>query len=372
MRQQNYERTLQRIHAHNSRRWTAGVNHLADRSEEEFRRLFGWAGHKGARKATPPLTMEFAVSRARNTSHEDLPKEFNWTDLKAVQHIRDQGDCGSCWAVATATVLTAHAELAGIDSVFSPQQLVSCTPNPKHCGGTGGCDGATAELAMEYALQKGLSTEDDFPYSADDTECPDDLQVKDDELSLSVVSPAALSVGFTGWTKLEENELLPMMTALVQEGPLAIAVAATDDWMWYAGGIMDTCEKDAVLNHAVALIGYGQDDSEDDVTKYWLLQNSWTKEWGEDGLVRLQRFDDDDEQDYCGWDKKPEDGSGCDGGPEQVRVCGSCGILYDTVVPHFRKPSSLASHKSSSHTSSSHTSSSHKSSSRKTSSHKSK
>jgi len=81
----------------------------------------------------------------------------------------------------------------------------------------------------------------------------------------------------------------------------------------------------------VTLIGYGQDA---DGTKFWRIQNSWGPYFGENGRIRLLR--QDDEESYCGLDRQPQQGSGCQGGPTEVQVCGMCGILYDTVVPIFK------------------------------------
>merc|ERR1719454_2725166 len=77
--------------------------------------------------------------------------------------------CGSCWAVASSLVLQAGAEINGIDRTFSVQELVSCVSNPHHCGGSGGCNGATVELAMQYVADKGLRTNEEWPYFASDS-----------------------------------------------------------------------------------------------------------------------------------------------------------------------------------------------------------
>ena len=119
------------------------------------------------------------------------------------------------------------------------------------------------------------------------------------------------------------------MRALVEKGPVAISVAATP-WQSYTAGIFDGCEPDSVIDHAVVLVGYGNDDKVKE--KYWTIQNSWG-DWGEDGRIRILRRDSDETE--CGIDHQPEVGTGCDGGPKQVTVCGMCGILYDTIVPLF-------------------------------------
>lgn len=80
----------------------------------------------------------------------------------------------------------------------------------------------------------------------------------------------------------------------------------------------------------MTLIGYGKDDD-----KFWLIQNSWGADWGDAGRVKLLRRDSDESE--CGTDKQPEVGTGCDGGPKEVKVCGMCGILYDSVVAKFEK-----------------------------------
>jgi cathepsin L len=248
-----------------------------------------------------------------------------------MKEVEDQLGCGSCWAFAASTVLRAHAELYQTDRRFSQQQIVSCTPNPMQCGGEGGCKGATIELAMDYVARSGCATAEELPYGGIDGTCPSSMLAVARDTS-SGHAFGGLQFGMTGFQKLPENRLEPLLQALTEQGPVGVSLATGFRWNIYYRGIMRACGRDAVIDHAVALVGYGQQAA----TKYWLIQNSWGPEWGEGGFVRLHRQDHDKEAAYCGTDSRPEVGSGCVGGPKEVRVCGSCGILYDAVVPTFQ------------------------------------
>lgn len=241
---------------------------------------------------------------------------------------------------------------------FSVQQIISCTPNPNECGGTGGCQGATAELAMDYVFKYGCKTEEEVPYTAQDSTCPHSLLQDGSvdepaELAKHTASSAA-SLGMVGWTKLPENKVNPLKLALVTKGPVGVSISAGYSWNQYAGGVLDDCPIDAIIDHAVVLIGYGASKPSSSFAsmggsdeaaglKFWHLQNSWGTDWGEKGYLRMLRRDDDDEEGkQCGIDTDPLIGSGCKGGPPSVRVCGTCGLLYDTVIPHFSDRSGSA------------------------------
>jgi len=74
------------------------------------------------------------------------------------------------------------------------------------------------------------------------------------------------------------------------------------------------------------LVGYGTDPQLGD---YWLIRNSWSPQWGEEGYIRLQR----ENPFTCGTDLNPSVGEGCTNGPPTITVCGNCGILYDALYP---------------------------------------
>lgn len=329
-----FEERVAQVHAQNAvpgQLWTAGINKLADRTDMELAQLRGYR-HQARSSSSSSAQQPFELLgwASKPPSLANMPTSFTWAKhLKAMKHVEDQGGCGSCWAFAAATVLRAHSELYQKDRHFSQQQIVSCTPNPRQCGGEGGCKGATIELAMDYVAKAGCSTVRDMPYTGTDGTCPHSmLSLEGSEMS---GHGGGAQFGMTGFQKLPENKLEPLLQALTERGPVGISLATGFKWNIYRHGIMNACQKDAVIDHAVTLVGYGQQAG----TKYWQIQNSWGPSWGEGGFVRLQRHDHEKEAAYCGIDSKPEVGSGCEGGPSKVKVCGTCGILYDAVVPTF-------------------------------------
>jgi len=329
-RRELFEKTLSDVKAHNSkanRRWTAGLNKLADWTESELKSLRGYDGsvrtaaHSGSRGAKASR----AFLQAKSDDFSDLPEEKSWATLETAQHIRNQGSCGSCWAIATATVLEFHTEIHGNKRSFSPQQIVSCTQNPRDCGGTGMCQGATAELAFDFVLKNGCADEATVPYEGVDGTCT----VNQSPSFLESTNGGA-AFGMSGWEKLASNEAEPLMRALVERGPVAVSVGATD-WQSYESGVFDGCEKDNIIDHAVVLMAYGKDATSG--SKFWQIQNSWGDDWGETGHIRMLR--QDNSETYCGTDNKPQEGTACKGEDDPVPVCGMCGVLFDSVVPHF-------------------------------------
>jgi cathepsin L len=248
--------------------------------------------------------------------------------------VKAQGGCGSCWAFATVETVESFAAIKSIShnqsmvlNVLSPQQLVSCAPNPRQCGGTGGCGGSTPELAMEYLAKAGAMTESVMPYMSSDGS----LDVPDCDELYNGTSGVRPSVTITGYETLPSNKYEPVMQALVTKGPLIVTVQASF-WFAYSHGVADPCtnKSNVDINHAVQLVGYGSQDGLD----YWLVRNSWGAEWGEGGYIKIKRGPDEEEN--CAWDLAPEDGLGCaadDDMPEKSWVCGTCGILYDVSYP---------------------------------------
>jgi cathepsin L len=345
-----FDRNLGLVELHNTnpkRRWNAVVNHLSDRTEPELQQLRGLRAVKASRRSTRAsphgsARMGAFLAQTRDVS---VPDEKLWTHLRTAVRDTNQLSCGSCWAVATANMLSINAEIQGLNQTYSPQELVNCVPNPHNCGGSGGCDGATVELAMNWVTSNGLASEGQVPYHASNGQCAKkgpalidghgDADKLGEMIAIGVhhaePQSAGAQMGLTGWERLPENEYEPLIRAIALTGPAAVSVSA-DSWGSYGSGLFDGCSPNAVIDHGVTLVGYGIDKTRNE--KYWTIKNSWGNGWGEQGNIRLLRQEG---KVHCGIDRQPKLGTACDHGPSQVDVCGMCGILYDAVVPFFRK-----------------------------------
>jgi len=314
-RQSIFEGRLATILAHNrgSSSWKQGVNRFTDRTTEELQKVFGLdkALAREYDERDQP-TMAFSRSRA-------LPTSVDWTTKGIVTPVKDQGECGSCWTFATSEVVESYWALAtGQLATLAPQQIASCTANPLDCGGSGGCEGGITQTAFESIIAHGgLASEWTYPYisyQGRDFNCLFNNQ--------TTVPVARLK----GYHKLPSNENTPVLNAL-QQGPLAINVDAST-WHSYESGVYSGCSTtDMDINHVVVLEGYGVDSATGEA--YWLVRNSWSPSWGENGYIRLARLDTPS----CGYDDTPTDGTGCVGGRQNVTVCGTCGLLYSVTYP---------------------------------------
>lgn len=310
-RKYTFQQKLKTIQLHNSNlssTYKENVNKFTALTDDEMNQFKGY-NRAQARAMKSNWTYVDPVGNGT------YPASLDWRSKGAVSKIKNQEGCGSCWAFAATETIESHVQIAsGKLLELSPQQITACTPNPDQCGGTGGCSGATAELAFDYTSKNGgIATAKAYPYTAgggSTGKCKGSTKT-----SVATV---------TGHVKNKENDLDGLMAA-VQIGPVSISVDAS--WGAYSEGIYDGCKPNAVIDHAVQLVGYGQESG----TKYWIVRNSWGENWGESGYIRLKRFDSSDA--HCGTDAEPSNGSGCKNGPETVPVCGMCGILYDTCYP---------------------------------------
>ncbi|WCJ30863.1 Cysteine proteinases superfamily protein [Euphorbia peplus] len=245
-------------------------NKFADITNNEYRsRYLGFRGKGHRRKNTSRKHHNFT----------DLPSEVDWRKKGAVTPVKDQGQCGSCWA------FSAVAAVEGINKIktgklvsLSEQELVDCDV----AGDCAGCNGGLMEKAFSFIKKiGGLTTEDDYPYKAIDDTC------KSEKMKHHTVD-------ITGFESVPENSETSLQAAVAKQ-PVSVAIDAGGlNFQFYSQGIFDGfCGNQ--LNHGVTAVGYGEDSG----GKYWIVKNSWGPSWGESGYIRLKR-EFKDKQGACG------------------------------------------------------------------------
>jgi len=287
--------------------WFATVNEFTDWTNDEFRMYI---------KGTNRQRLFAGEATTPELEYRSLPARVDWRDQAGVvTPPRDQGGCGSCWAFSAVETLESHLAITtgSATPTLSPQQIVSCAPNPDHCGGSGGCQGSTQPLAFDYTKTAGIATEADYPYAGSTGTC-----------DTSKIHPVAYNDGYVELTK---NNYTQLVTAVAEKGPVAISIAAGGmAFQFYGGGVVSDC-NDYVMDHGVQLVGYGSSSGKD----YWLVRNSWGGSWGEGGYIRVQRHGEGNEP--CGTDNSPQDGDACQGDTSPRTYCGECAILSASSYP---------------------------------------
>lgn len=316
-----FETELKRVKDHNSKNlsWKENVNKFSALNANEKKAYFGRSKgaaqeQKKSLKASKDLPTDFKLLPVAQ-----LPRSVDWRKHGIVSPVKDQGHCGSCWAFASTATIESHvAKATGLLFDLSVQQMAMCAPNPDSCGGTGGCNGATAELAFEYVTgSSGLFQEYQYSYAS----------YYGSDFACALPSTGSPVATINGYVQLPENNYTALMNAIATVGPVAISVDASS-WSSYDSGIYNGCnQKNPDIDHAVVLVGYGEENGQ----KYWIVRNSWSPAWGEQGYIRVARFDSEEE--ICGVDVTPQDGTACSGQTDPVKVCGTCGILYDSAYP---------------------------------------
>jgi len=211
---------------------------------------------------------------------------LDWREnaLSPVSPIKDQGRCGSCWAFAcTETAESAYAlKNQEAPPVLSTQQLVDCSKEDSY-----GCSGGSINPTMSYILTHGLDTEDTYPYLGQETGRCTEAD------NTTTIHRYTLDRCFNVQAYSEEQ----LKRALTAYGPLVVCIdASAIIFQLYQSGIIRASECETSINHAVQLVGYGEEKG----TKYWLVRNSWGESWGEKGYMRLERTDDENTEGTCG------------------------------------------------------------------------
>jgi cathepsin L len=264
LRRKIFTQNLQLIQEHNAKNlsFTLGLNQFADLTNQEFQSLY--------------LAKKFDATKYSNKDAaapevQALPTTVDWVKKGVVTHIKNQGQCGSCWSFSTTgNVEGSYAIATGSLISLSEQQLVDCSDSY----GNDGCGGGLMDDAFQYIIAVGgLELESAYPYTAQDGTCNS--------------NKALFKADISGYVDVTSGSELALQTAVAQIGPISVAIdAGLSSFQFYSGGVYyDPACSSTSLDHGVLAVGYGTYQGSD----YWLVKNSWGTSWGLDGYIMMSR-----------------------------------------------------------------------------------
>ncbi|XP_062013011.1 zingipain-1-like [Rosa rugosa] len=257
---------VEKSNSEGNKTYKLSINEFSDMTNEEFMRH-----HTGYKIPTSSssTSSEHKSFRYQSLAATEVPASMDWREQGAVTRIRNQGQCGACWAF---TVVAAVEGLIQIKTgqliPLSEQQLVECDYN------NNGCNGGSEVNAFKYIIQNGgIASEENYQYQSTDMGTCDTNKESDH---------AAQITGYEIVPSRSEDDLLKA----VSKQPVSVSIDASGEaFQHYSSGVFSgNCGTN--LHHAVAAIGYGTTEGEID---YWLLKNSWGETWGENGYMKILR-----------------------------------------------------------------------------------
>ncbi|CAH1124318.1 unnamed protein product [Ceutorhynchus assimilis] len=232
------------------------ITKFADKTQEEFKAYLSLHKKPTLLKTTKYIKTGVAV-----------PDSVDWRAQGQVTGVKDQADCGSCWAFSlTGSTEGAHYRKTGKLVALSEQQLIDCTTDLNY-----GCEGGYLDQSFPYVEEKGLQSEESYPYEAEDGTCR--------------YNASAVVTKTTSHVSIEAEDESALLEVVATIGPVSVAINA-DYITYYASGVFEDerCTADG-LDHGVLVVGYGTENGKD----YWIVKNSWGAEWGDEGYFKLAR-----------------------------------------------------------------------------------
>lgn len=266
--------TVNAINAVPNKSWTAGLNP----------RVIGM-NLKSAKRLLGALKTPANVKKVKDVKRRsiNLPDNFDWRSASScIGPVKNQAQCGSCWAFATTEAFADRSCLHSDDKMvrdFAPEELVDCDV----AGEDEGCNGGYIESALTYLAENGAVSETCYPYVAGGgvagqcrTQCADGSAFQlqyGDASSVQTFSDAD-----------------SIQAELFNNGPMAVTFAVYQDFFSYRSGVYHHVRGGLAGYHAVELVGYGVDAKSG---PYWIIKNSWGASWGEAGYFRIKRGSDE-------------------------------------------------------------------------------
>ncbi|EGC33584.1 hypothetical protein DICPUDRAFT_154350 [Dictyostelium purpureum] len=238
-----------------------GLNVMADLTNEEFKKLY--------------LGTKANVTYKKKTlvGVSGLPASVDWRANGAVTAVKNQGQCGGCYAFSTTGSVEGIHEITSQQLVpLSEQQILDCSGSE----GNNGCDGGLMTNSFEYIIAVGgLDTEASYPYTGEVGKCK--------------FNKKNIGATITGYKNVESGSESDLQTAVAAQ-PVSVAIdASQSSFQLYASGVYYEPECSSTqLDHGVLAVGYGSQSGQD----YWIVKNSWGADWGENGFILMARNKD--------------------------------------------------------------------------------
>ena len=258
----------------NTQNFTMAVNQFTDLTQDEFKENYigngyGGVGSYGCKTFT--------------SSASGVPTSLDWRVKGAVTSVKDQGQCGSCWSFSsTGAVEGALAISKGTLVDLSEQELVDCATGLSY--GSHGCNGGQMEGAFKFVIENGQCSNSEYPYTSGTT--------KTGGTCKKCSAVAQMNTCYD----VKPNDQISLKGAVAQQ-PVAVAISAdTKLFQSYSSGVITSSSCYTSLDHGVLVVGYGTENGQD----YWLVKNSWSSSWGENGYVKIARSSSNNDPGICG------------------------------------------------------------------------
>ncbi|KAL1417135.1 hypothetical protein MTO96_027188 [Rhipicephalus appendiculatus] len=292
----NFLRTVDEKFKNGTLLYSVAVNHFADMTPDEV--VANYTGYK------PPSAQQLAEIPLYAPLFGDTPEFIDWRENGFVTPVKNQGQCGACWAFSSTGALEGQVFKRTRRLIsLSEQNLMDCAGQRY---GNNGCNGGQMPGAFQYVQDAGgLDTEARYPYrqgvfltayfdrvSFHPRFCRPNFQCQFSN------SFEARRVSVNGHTRVPPRNERVLQDAVANVGPISIAInASPQTFMFYKNGIYGepNCDPRG-LNHAVLLVGYGEERG----VPYWIVKNSWGPGWGEGGYIKILR-----NRNVCGMSQDP-------------------------------------------------------------------